>query len=182
MINPKMHKQGSPEWVLAKFLEAWKRRSWKQMVDYVRIIPVFDTISSTSAMSEPHEALKARFNPELIDARLIQANARTPAVTEYLVEIEYKASSVAQKKVVSKIRLYSKLTEHIVEAVWEVDPTTIVLEIEPIRKAEPKPVADKTQVEEETASVESHEDEPEDELKKVEKRGKKVSKEPEPEA
>jgi len=130
MINPKTHKQGSPEWVLAKFLEAWKRRAWKQMVDYVRS-------SWLDIYTEPDKWLKLTFNPELIDARLIQASGRTPAVTEYLVEIEYKAPFAIQKKVVSKIRLYSEM-KPFKEVVWGVDPTTIILEVEPIRKDEPE--------------------------------------------
>jgi len=174
MINPKMHKQGSPEWVLAKFLEAWKRRAWKKMLDYIRS-------SWLRIYVEPDKWLKLAFNPTLIDARLIQANARTPAVTEYLIEIEYKAPLAVPKKVVSKIRLYSEM-KSLQEVVWRVDPATIDLEIESTRKAEPEPVADKTQVEEETASVQSHEDEPEEEQKKVEKKREKVPKEPEPEA
>jgi hypothetical protein len=97
-----MHKQGSPEWVLAKFFEAWKRRNWKKMIDYIRS-------SWLDTYTEPNSWLKLTFNPELIDARLIQANARTPAVTEYLVEIEYKAPSAVPKKNVSKIRLYSEI-------------------------------------------------------------------------
>jgi|GEM_PF-5061439 len=132
MINPKMHKQGSPEWVLAKFLEAWKRRAWKQMVDYIR--PSWLLI-----YVEPGEWLKLTFNPELIDARLIQASGRTPAVTEYLVEIEYMALRTIPKKNVSKIRLYSEMNS-LQEVVWGVDPTTIVFKFELIQKAEPKPI------------------------------------------
>ena len=128
MINPKMHKKGSPEWVLAKFFEAWKRRAWGQMVDYVRR-------GWIGAITDP-KVLKAYFNPELINARLIQANARTPAVTVYQIEIEYKAPLAIAKKVVSEIKLYSDQ-----DMVWGVEPATIDLEIEP-RKAESKPVAE----------------------------------------
>ena len=176
MINPKMHKQGSPEWVLAKFLEAWKRRAWKKMVDYIRS-------SWLDTYTEPDKVLKLAFNPTLIDARLIQANARTPAVTEYLVEIEYMALRTIPKKNVSKVRLYSEM-KSLQEVVWGVDPTTIVFKFELIQKTEPEPepVADKTQVEEETESIKSRKDEPEEEQKKVEKKGEKVPKEPEPEA
>lgn len=174
MINPKMHKQGSPEWVLAKFLEAWKRRAWKKMVDYIRS-------SWLDTYTEPDKVLKLTFNPTLIDARLIQANARTPAVTEYLIEIEYMALRAIPKKNVTKIRLYSEM-KPFQEMIWRVDPTTIVFKFELIQKAEPKPATDKAKVEEETASVESREDEPEEEQRKVEKKGKKVPKELEPEA
>lgn len=134
MINPKMHKEGSPEWVLAKFFEAWKNRAWKQMIDYIRS-------SWIGVVADPYNALKAYFNPELIDARLIQASGRTPAVTEYLIEIEYRDVRVIPKKVVSKIRLYSEMTS-LQETVWGVDPATIILEIEPVAKeeAEKKPV------------------------------------------
>jgi len=130
MINPKTHKKGSPEWVLAKFFEAWKRRTWKQMVDYIQS-------SWLRIYTEPDKWLKLTFSPELIDARLIQASGRTPAVTEYLVEIEYMALRTIPKKVVSKIRLYSEMTSFR-ETVWGVDPTTIALKFELIRK----PVAD----------------------------------------
>jgi len=125
MINPKMHKQGSPEWVLAKFFETWKRRAWGRMVEYVRR-------GWIGAITDP-KALKAYFNPELIDARLIQANGRTPAVTEYQVEIEYKAPLGIPKKVVSKIRLYSDQN-----MVWGVEPATIDLEREVWGKDEPE--------------------------------------------
>lgn len=125
MINPKTHKQGSPEWVLAKFFEAWKRRAWKQMIDYIRP-------SWLRIYVEPGEWLKLAVNPELIDARLIQASGRTPAVTEYLVEIEYKVALAIPKKVVSKIRLYSEM-KPLQEVVWGVDPTTIILEVELVR-------------------------------------------------
>ena len=173
MINPKMHKQGSPEWVLAKFLEAWKDRAWKRMVNYVRRAWI-------GAITDP-KVLEAYFNPKLIDARLIQANARTPAVTEYLIEIEYKIPSVAPKKVVSKIRLYSEILPS-QDMVWGVEPTTITLETGPTRKAEPEPVADKAQVEEEADSVESHKDKHEEGQKKVKGKKEKASTEPEPEA
>lgn len=147
MINPKMHKQGSPEWVLAKFLDAWKRRAWKRMVDYIRS-------SWLDIYTEPDSWLKLTFNPELIDARLIQANARTPAVTEYLVEIEYKAPFAAPKKVVSKIRLYSEIRPF-QEVVWGVDPATIILEIEPVRKPEIKEAEKKDEPEEKKAVTKS---------------------------
>ena len=124
MINPKMHKEGSPEWVLAKFFKAWKNRAWKQMVDYIRP-------SWLRIYVEPGKWLKLTFNPELIDARLIQASGRTPAVVEYLVEIEYKAPLAIAKKIVSKIRLYSEMTP-LQETVWGVDPATIILEVEPV--------------------------------------------------
>jgi len=130
MINPKTHKQGSPEWVLAKFLEAWKHRSWKKMVDYIKS-------SWLDIYTEPDKVLKLIFNPELIDARLIQASGRTPAVTEYLVEIEYMALRTIPKKVVSKIRLYSEM-KPFQEVVWGVDPATIVLKFELIRKDKPE--------------------------------------------
>jgi len=133
MINPKMHKQGSPEWVLAKFLEAWKRRAWKKMLDYIRS-------SWLRIYVEPDKWLKLAFNPTLIDARLIQANARTPAVTEYLVEIEYLAPLAVPKKVVSKIRLYSEMTS-LQEVIWGVDPATIIIEVEKVeRKKDPEEI------------------------------------------
>lgn len=128
MINPKMHKKGSPEWVLAKFFEAWKNRAWKQMVDYIRS-------SWLRIYVEPDKWLKLAVNPELIDARLIQASGRTPAVTVYQVEIEYKASLAITKKVVSEIKLYSEMTS-LQEVVWGVDPSTIILEVEPIADKE----------------------------------------------
>lgn len=143
MINPKMHKQGSPEWVLAKFFETWKRRAWKQMVDYIRS-------SWLDIYTEPDKWLKLIFKLELIDARLIQANARTPAVTEYLIEIEYKAPLAIAKKGVSKIRLYSRITS-LQEVVWGVDPTTIILEVDPIRKPEIKEAEKKDEPEKKPA-------------------------------
>ena len=147
MINPKTHKQGSPEWVLAKFFEAWKRRAWKQMIDYIRP-------SWLRIYVEPGEWLKLAVNPELIDARLIQASGRTPAVIEYLVEIEYKAPFAISKKVVSKIRLYSEMTS-LQETVWGVDPGTIILEVEPVRKPEIKEAEKKDEPEEKKAVTKS---------------------------
>ena len=145
MINPKMHKQGSPEWVLAKFFETWKRRSWKKMVDYIRP-------SWLRIYVEPGKWLELAVNPELIDARLIQAGGRTPAVIEYLVEIEYKTPFAISKKVVSKIRLYSEMTSF-QETVWGVDPGTIILEVEPIQKPVAEKVAEKKDKPEEQKAV-----------------------------
>ena len=143
MINPKTHKQGSPEWVLAKFFETWKDRAWRRMVEYIRP-------SWLRIYVEPGEWLKLAVNPELIDARLIQASGRTPAVIEYLVEIEYKAPLAITKKVVSKIRLYSEMTS-LQETVWGVDPATIILEIEPDRKPEIKEAEKKDEPEKKPA-------------------------------
>lgn len=83
MINPQSYKLDSPEWVLAKFLECWKRRAWKQMLNYVRK-------SWLEKHQDPSKVLRSLLNFKLISADLIQINANTGTVAVFLMQLQYR--------------------------------------------------------------------------------------------
>jgi len=156
MIDPKKYEKDSPEWVLAKFLAAWKRRDWKQMADYTQL-------SWLDIYKEPVEWLKLAFSTRLIDASLMQINAKTGVVAEFLIELD------VGEKIVSRIKLiceeapmrpspYGK---------WGVNPTSIILKVKTIPEEQVTLPDASTEIKEEDIFVE----------KKVEKKRNRKTKE-----
>jgi hypothetical protein len=127
MIKVKDYKQDSPEWVIAKFFDCWKRRAWKQITDYVQL-------SWLSVYSEPKKRLKSCFSRKLIDANLIQVNARSGVVTDILVEFDIS------QKLVSEIRLICEKAPMRTSAKgkWGVNPASVFLFAKPTPRVKNK--------------------------------------------
>ena len=123
MIKIRDYKADSPEWVMAKFFDCWKRRAWKQMADYIQL-------SWLDAMPDPSKMLKSHFNVKLLDVNFIQVNARTGVVTEFLIELD------VSEKAVHKIRLICETApmRPSPKGKWGVNPTSIVLKVKMIPK------------------------------------------------
>ncbi len=123
MIVIRDYKPNSPEWVMANFFDCWKRRAWVQMADYIQL-------SWLNAMPASIKMLKSHFNVKLLDANLIQVNARTGVVTEFLIEVD------VPKKAVIKVRLICETApmRPSPKGKWGVNPTSIVLEVKTIPK------------------------------------------------
>ncbi len=81
MLNPQNYKKDSPEWVLAKFLECWKKRAWRKIL-------IFTRPSWLKKQGDPSRAIRFILNRKIVDAEFLQVNAQTPAVTSLLVQID----------------------------------------------------------------------------------------------
>lgn len=112
MIAIRDYKLNSPEWVVAKFFDCWKRRAWQQILDYVQL-------SWLNQYDEPNRMLRRSLHT-LADAEFIQVNANTGAVAVILVDIyikSYKGINITRHSV--------KLIHE--EGQWGIDPRSIVL-------------------------------------------------------
>ncbi len=110
MIKIKNYKQGSPEWVMAKFFDCWKRRAWKQMLDYVQP-------SWLAIHKEPNKVLRLSLD-KLIDIQFVQVNAKTGVIAIFQINIRtrFHSSDDIALKAVRLVREGKK---------WGVDPRNI---------------------------------------------------------
>lgn len=111
MIKQKNYKEGSPEWVMAKFFDCWKRRAWKQMLDYVQP-------SWLAIHKEPNKILRLSLHT-LVDTEFIQLNANTGVVAIFLVSISKKSYVVASQWQYA-IRLVREGKK------WGIDPKSVI--------------------------------------------------------
>lgn len=107
MIKSKDYKQGSPEWVMAKFFDCWKRRAWKQMLDYVQPSWIFQ-------YKDPSRILRISFS-KLINVDLVQMNANTGAVAIFSIKL-FRETGLSWP-LVKLVRERKK---------WGVDPRSII--------------------------------------------------------
>lgn len=103
MIKIRDYKPNSPEWVMAKFFDCWKRRAWVQMLNYVQ--PPWLT-----RHKEPNKVLRLSLN-KLVNTEFIQMNANTGIVAVFLVNISKK---------VHEVRLVRE------DKRWGLDPSSII--------------------------------------------------------
>lgn len=108
MIKIRDYKPNSPEWVMAKFFDCWKRRAWIQILDYVQP-------SWLAQHKEPNRVLRLSLH-NLIDTEFIQMNANTGIVAVFLVDFHREGYAVA----VQEVRLVRESKR------WGLDPSSII--------------------------------------------------------
>ena len=110
MIKIRDYKPDTPEWVMAKFFNCWKRRAWSQILDYVQP-------SWLAQYEDPNRVLKMLLG-RLVNAEFVQMNANTGIVAVFLVRI-HKRFYTEDYESVQKVRLVRKGKK------WGIDPNSI---------------------------------------------------------
>lgn len=111
MIKSKNYKQGSSEWVMAKFFDCWKRRAWKQMLDYVQP-------SWLHQYKDPSRMLRMILN-KLVSAEFVQVNANTGVVAVFAMKVFRETYSVIGLSYPS-VKLVREGKK------WAVDPRSLI--------------------------------------------------------
>jgi len=111
MIKIRDYKPYSPEWVIAKFFDCWKRRAWVQLLDYVQL-------SWLNQYDEPNRILRLSLQT-LDNAEFVQVNANTGAVAVIIVDIYLKLKTGIDKSRHSVRLVYEN-------GRWGVDPRSII--------------------------------------------------------
>ena len=119
MIKPTDYPKNSPEWTLAKFLEAWKRRTWKKMLKYCQI--TWCTIPG-----DRREKLFAQFRHKFISAKILKTEKISDVTRDISVEINYKDINI-RRKMRRKVRLICELgrMRPSVDGSWGVNPISM---------------------------------------------------------
>ena len=121
MINSKDYPEKSPEWTLAKFLEAWKKRNWTMMARYcqlswIAVLPY-----------EPEKQLLARFRDKLLTAKILKTEKISEVTRDISVEIYYKEINV-KRRIRRKARLICELApmQPSPKGTYGVNPTSMI--------------------------------------------------------
>lgn len=82
MIKVKDYAEGTPEWKLAQFYEAWKNGDWEAMMRTMQI-------SWTEAMPKAKKILKEIFQFKLVDAELVESRMLNNVAFSAIVKVQY---------------------------------------------------------------------------------------------
>lgn len=114
MINQRKYEVNSPEWVMAKFFDCWKRRAWKQILHYIQA-------SKLAHYQEPNRWIRQILRSKLISVEFIQVNARTSVVAVFLVRIKTRIKPYAPvDEALKKVKLFREGKK------WGVIPGSII--------------------------------------------------------
>lgn len=124
MINPKDYPENTPEWVLAKFLEAWEKRSYGMMICYCQLSWLGITQFSPSIQKK---ILFAQFRYKLLDAKILKTEKISDATRDISVEIYYKDINI-KKRIKRKARLICEKApmQPSPEGTWGINPTSMI--------------------------------------------------------
>jgi len=99
MIKSQDYPEQSPEWVMAKFFDAWDKRNWKMMLRYCQL-----SWKKLNEHCDLEKVLLARFRHKLLDVKLLEMIDVSEVAKDAYVEIAY-SDSAFKKKIRRKIRL-----------------------------------------------------------------------------
>ena len=124
-VNPKKYPENSPEWIVAKFLIAWKEKNWKEMFEYCQL-------SWKIRVPMPERIIQAHFNPKVLSAEIIKSEKLNEVVYVVTVEIGYRIllKQFVNKKETFDIRLIREDRKRLVpspEGEWGININTIPL-------------------------------------------------------
>ena len=121
MIKSTDYPKKSPEWTLAKFLEAWEKRNWKAMARYCQISWI-DMLSY-----EPEKALFSQFRHKLLSAKILKTEKISDVTRDISVEIYYKDINI-KRRIRRKARLICELApmQPSPDGTWGVNPTSMI--------------------------------------------------------
>ena len=120
MIKSTDYPKNSPVWTLAKFLEAWKRRTWKKMLKYCQI--TWCTIPG-----DRRKRLSTQFRHKFISAKILKTEKISDVTRDISVEIYYKDINI-RRRMIRKVRLICELgrMQPSVDGTWGVNPTSMI--------------------------------------------------------
>jgi len=139
MINPTDYPKKSPEWTLAKFLEAWERRNWKSMLKYCQlswvkrplIYPVIPALDKARVYKQPtantEKILFSQFRHKLLSAKILKIDKISDVTTDISTEIYYKDINI-KRRIRRKARLICEIApmQPSVDGAWGVNPTSMI--------------------------------------------------------
>jgi len=120
MIKSTDYPKKSPEWTMAKFLEAWEKRNWKMMARYCQI--------SWSAMyPDMEKKLFNQFRHKFISAKILKIEKISDVTSDISVEIYYKDINI-RRRIRRKVRLIRELgpMQPSVDGTYGVNPTSMI--------------------------------------------------------
>ena len=120
MIKSTDYQKNSPEWTLAKFFEAWEKRTWKKMLNYCQI--TWCTIPG-----DRRKKLYTQFRHKFISVKLIKIEEISDVTRDISVEIYYKDINI-RRKMRRKVRLICELgrMQPSVDGIWGVNPASMI--------------------------------------------------------
>jgi len=122
MINPQDYPEKSPEWVLAKFLDAWEKRNYKMMVRYCQLSWV-----RLNQHCDVDKLLSAQFRHKLLSAKILKTEKISDVTTDISVEIYYKDINI-KKRIRRKARLICEKApmQPSPEGEWGINPISMI--------------------------------------------------------
>lgn len=139
MINPQDYPEHTPEWVLAKFFEAWDKRNWKTMLKYCQLswvkrpliyptVPFLDKLKvykHSTVVTE--KILFNQFKHKLLDAKILGIKDISDVTKDISIEIYYKDINV-KRKMRRKVRLICEKApmQPSPEGQWGINPTSMI--------------------------------------------------------
>ena len=124
MLDSKSFEEKSPEWALAKFLEAWKARNWVNMLQFCQI-------SWRRIQPDGKKAISMKFRHKLIDAEILEVKKIADVTRDIYLKLKVKE--------VNRIKTWRRRARVIcekgymkpsVEGTWGVNPTSVKRAIE----------------------------------------------------
>jgi len=119
MINSSEYPEKSPEWTLRRFFEAWKKRDWKEMLNYCQI-------TWRNMPQNTKKRLFTQFRHKFISARVLKIEEISEVTRDITVEIYYKDINV-RRRMRRKVRLICELgrMQPSVDGTWGVNPVSM---------------------------------------------------------
>ncbi len=107
------YKSKNPTWALAHFFDCWKRKAWKQILEYVQL-------SWIARNKEPSKILRMSL-PPLIDTEFIQViSHKKRSASVLLVNIQRRLKNTGLDHLQQEVKLFYE------DEKWKVDPESII--------------------------------------------------------
>lgn len=119
MIKSPEYPEKSPEWTLHRFFDEWKKRDWKEMLNYCQI--TWRTVPQNTK-----KKLFTQFRHKFISARILKVEEISEVTRDISVEICYKDINV-RRRIRRKARLICELApmKPSTDGTWGVNPLSM---------------------------------------------------------
>lgn len=127
MIKSNDYPEKSPEWTLARFLEAWEKRSWKAMLKYCQLSWVNPPSFVYSILLLADVRIRKLFRHKLLSAKILKTEKISDVTTDIKVDIHYKDVNI-KKKMTRKARVICEVApmRPSVDGTYGVNPTSLI--------------------------------------------------------
>jgi len=99
MLNSQDYPEQSPEWITAKFFDAWDKRNWKMMLRYCQL-----SWKKLNEHCDLEKLLLARFRHKLLDVEILDVIEISEVTRDVKVDIRYRDVNV-KKRIKRVVRL-----------------------------------------------------------------------------
>lgn len=122
MINPQDYPEHTPEWVLAKFFEAWDKRNWKVMLKHCQL-----SWMKLSEHADIEKVIQSQFRHKLLNAEILKIEKISEVTRDISVKIYQKNINV-KRRIIRKVRLICEIApmQPSPEGRWGVNPTSMI--------------------------------------------------------